>query len=325
MMKRMLQQGIAPLAGAIALLATGSVFAASCCGGGSSSALILPKVNQKMFAATFDIERYNGAWRDNGDWVADPDDYSLSQYRLNLGYARRLARNWQASASLPLVYNSNHYENINSNVTGLGDASVAFLYEAFENITCTYRVRTIADLKPSIYLGMGLTIPTGVSPYDNVSDNFDITGRGFYRHDTTILVEKTIFPWNASVQYTYGRHLQRPVNSEYGRYVEPYDKQLGDKKSTSVSFGRTWRTKNFDSWTGTLAYADMSEAKTRIDGNEDPTSGHRKRSLTATAAWSSASNDWIVKLSLSHSPRSDNWGKNFPTTDILSIGISHVL
>ncbi len=315
---------IPPLLGGIALLASPIVNAASCCGGGSASALIMPKLGDELFAATLDVEQYNGVWRDDGTWVADPSGYDLNQYRLNLGYALRTGDRWQVSANLPLVFNSNHYEGISSDTSGIGDMTFSLLYENFDNVTCVYQVTSIEDLIPAVYFGMSLTAPTGISPYDDVGNSFDITGRGFYRLDGTVQVEKTIFPWNALVSYTYGHYLERPVNREYGRYVEPYDKQLGDRNTYSVSFGRTWQTEEFNAWTGTLAYSDMSEKHASIDGNIDPTSGLRKRSVSFTVAWANAPKSWIFKATWNHSMQRDGWGENFPTTDILSIGVNYV-
>ncbi len=315
---------LAPLVGAL-FIPLGSVHAASCCGGGSASSLIMAKSSQRMVAASLDIEHYDGLWRDDGHWVPDPTGSDLNQYRLNLGYAQRLADRWQASLNLPYAVNANHYGGVSSDTQGFGDASLNVLYETFDDITCVYQVNTIEDLKPAVYLGLGLTLPTGISPYDDVSDNFDITGRGFYRVDGSLQVEKTVFPWNAAFGYTYGRYLERPVNREYGRYVEPYHKRLGDRRTTMLSFGRSFHGANFSTWTATLAYSDMSEDHARIDGHLDPTTGLQKRSYAFTLAWANVSKSWVLKGTWSHAPRSDDWGRNFPTTDVLTLGVTHVL
>ena len=77
--------------------------------------------------------------------------------------------------------------------------------------------------------------------------------------------------------------------------------------------------------TYTLAYSDLKEDQGTINGNTDPTTGFTKRSFTFTAAYSTAAKDWIVKGSINHSIRDDNWGSNFPVTDIFTIELIHVI
>jgi len=316
----------APLVGAsFILLAVSPVHAASCCGGGGGSALLLPKVANEMVGLSFDIEHYDGLWHQDGTWVEDPEGSDLNQYRLNFGYARRFAPNWQGSANVPYVWNRNEYAGLSRNTDGLGDTTLSLWYETFDAITCVYDVQSWQDLIPAAYFGAGLTLPTGVSPYDDVEDNFDITGRGFYRLDFSALVEKTVYPWNYGLQLTWGTHLARPVNQEYGRDVEPYTKRLGDRFNGSVSLGYTWFTDNLDMWTATLAYADLQEGKATVAGETDPTTGLRKRSVAATVAWSTGDRALVVKGTFSHSPREDDWGENFPSTDVFTFGVNRVL
>lgn len=301
-----------------------SAMAASCCGGGSAASLVLPKFGQGMIDLSTDIENYNGYWDEKGRWRSDPPGSQLAQYRLNLGGAYRLADRWQISGMLPFVMNRNHYAGLTSNTSGLGDGAVSVWYEAFDNLQCVWDVQSLEDLKPAIYLGGSLTIPTGISPFDNVQNNFDITGRGFYRLDASILLDKTIYPWNATLGFTYGSHLSRPVNREYGNWVQPYRKKLGDRSTLTASFGYTHFTDAMQSITGTIAYSDMTEGKATIDGIADPTSGMRKRAIATTLAWASDDRDWVVKGSYSRAMRKDGWGKNFPTTDLFTMGVTHV-
>lgn len=304
---------------------TPAAHAASCCGGGGGSSMILPKFNHEMVGLSLDVEQYDGLWRKDGTWVPDPDGSDLNQYRLNFGYARRLGYNWQGSVNVPYVWNRNAYAGFERNTHGVGDTTVSVFYETFENVTCIYEVNNWRDLVPALYLGGGLVLPTGVSPYDSVEDNFDITGRGFYRLDATVLLEKTIFPWNFGIQGTYGRYLERDINREYGKYVEPYEKQLGDRTTTSVNFGYTWTTRKFHSWTATLAYSQLREEEATVDGAIDATTGLRKDSVAFTLAWSSVSKLWVVKGTFGHAPRENDWGANFPSTDIFTLGVNRVL
>lgn len=299
--------------------------AASCCGGGAAAAVLLPKFSQAMADVSVEHEHYDGFWRDDGGWTADPPGSDLNQYRLNAAVAWRLAPNWQTSLSVPYVWNRNEYAGLTRDTEGLGDASASVWYEAFDKVMCVWRVEGWEDLKPAVYLGATLTAPTGVSPYDEVGDNFDITGRGFYRLDGTLILEKTIYPWSTTLTLTYGTHFERPVNSEYGAYVEPYDKRLGDRASGSVAVGYTIFTEEMHTLTTTLAYSDVWEDRVVIDGDTDPTSGLRKRAIAATLAWATPERDWSARLSWSHAIREDGWGRNFPTTDAVTLGVSHVL
>ncbi|MBT3205880.1 MAG: hypothetical protein HOM14_07120 [Gammaproteobacteria bacterium] len=310
---------------AVQLLVNSSAWAASCCGGGSGSGLILPKFSRAMLDLSTSYEHYNGFWDNNGDWVADPQGSDLNQYRLNFGYAHRLAPRWQVSASLPYTWNKNQYSKLQRDTNGIGDSSVSVWYEAFDKIACVWEVNTWADLMPAIYWGGTLNLPTGISPYGDVQDNFDITGRGFYRFDASVLIDKTIYPWNASFSANYGKYLERPINREYGTYVEPYDKKLGDRFSSTLTFGYTHFTDEMNSITTTFAYSYLKEDKSEIDGITDPTSGFRKKSMALTLAWATHSRDWVTKLSWSHSPTEDGWGYNFPATDVITVGVSHVL
>ena len=102
---------------------------------------------------------------------------------------------------------------------------------------------------------------------------------------STTVSAKTIIVLGDSISASYGRYLERPVNREYGNYVEPYDKRLGDRFNATASFGYTYFMDTMESLTGTLAYAYMKEAKALIDGDIDTTSGLRKESIAVTLAW----------------------------------------
>lgn len=303
---------------------TSSALAASCCGGGSASSLILPKFSKSMVDVSFDLEKYDGFWNKAGDRIEDPPGSDLNQYRLNIGYGLRLADRWQLSASAPYVWNDNRYSGVDSKTDGLGDMSLNLWYEAFDAIQCVWKVRSVQDLKPAAYFGLTLTLPTGISPYDDVNNSFDVTGRGFYRLDGTVLLDKTIYPWTATLLLSYGTHLERSVNREYGKYVEPYHKKLGDRALGTLSLGYSHFLKDMSSMTYTAAYSDLQEEEGTIDGNSDPTTGLRKRSVAGTIAYSTMERDWIIKLTLSNAIKKNGWGENFPTTNVISLGVTHV-
>jgi len=276
-----------------------------------------------MIDVSMDYEHYTGQWDNDGDWKPEPND--LPQYRINLGYAHRLAPTWQASVTLPYVFNRNKYPTFERNTSGIGDGTVSVWYEAFEKITCVWDVKKWEDVMPAIYMGGTLTVPTVTSLYDDVADHFDITGRGAYRLDASVLIATTIYPWNMTFGATYGKYLERPVNQEYGTNVEPYRKQLGDRLNTTLSFGYTYFTDEMESITGTLAYAILKEDEATIDGTVDTTSGFEKETISATLALATENRDWVYKLTFNHSPTSDGWGDNFATTNVITVGVSHVL
>ncbi|MCF6338025.1 MAG: hypothetical protein L3J84_08745 [Gammaproteobacteria bacterium] len=300
-------------------------YSASCCGGGSSSSLLLPKASQAMIDTSIDIEQYDGFWNKEGDHINDPPDSDLNQYRLNLAYAHRLASRWQASVIMPYVWNDNQYSGLSTQTNGLGDTKINLWYEAFDDVTCVWKIKKMADLKPSAYFGATLTLPSGVSSFDDVDNNFDITGRGFYRLDGNMLIEKTIYPWSTALLLSYGKYFERSVNREYGKYVEPYDMNLGDRLLATLSLGYTQFLDSMDTVTYTLAFSRLQEEKAEINGRTDPTSGFEKRSFALTAAYATMARDWVFKATWAHAIDQDGWGENFPTTDVLTLGVSYVL
>ncbi len=312
------------LAGAALFLAPPAM-AGSCCGGGGGAALVLPRIYDAMLDVSTELERYDGFWSQNGTYTPDPPNSDLRQYRLNLGYARRLASRWQTSIALPYVWNVNEYSGTASRKNGIGDTTVNLWYEALEDLSA-WKVRTPRELVPSVLIGPSLVIPTGISPYDNVNSSFDITGRGFYRLDGNLLVSKTYHPWSASLALAYGTYLERSVNREYGKYVEPYHKKLGDRSLASLSLSYIGYIGTAgDAVTGTASFSHVREDDARINGVRNADSGFRKDSVTAGLAWSSTDSDWSLRASWNHSLKQDGWGENFPATDIYTIGVSYGL
>ncbi len=313
---------VAFLAGA-ACFSPAPTFAGSCCGGGAGLNLIVPKYARSLIDASFDMERYDGFWSQNGEHISDPPGSDLRQYRFNLGYARRFFQRWQASLVVPYVWNQNQYSGLSSRCDGLGDATLNLWYELLED-TSVWRIRSLSDLIPSVNIGPALVIPTGISPYDDIKGSFDVTGRGFYRIEGNLLVEKTLQPWIVSVLFSYGWYVERSINREYGKYVEPYRKQLGDRTFGSLSLGYNYFLgSGGHTLTGTVSLSFLQEAEERVNGNVDPSSGFRKTALGGSLAYSSFDHDWSIRLSWSHAIQAEGWGKNFPTTDIFSIGVRY--
>lgn len=296
--------------------------AASCCGGGSGSALVLPKFSNSMVDVGLDFEMYDGFWNKHGDYLKDPAGSDLRQYRLNLGVAKRIAPRWQTGLVVPYVFNDNRYTGTSMRSQGLGDASVNVWYETFDGIRCVSKVRTLSDLAPALYLGSALTLPTGISPYDERANSLEITGRGFYRLDGNILVEKTVYPLTASIAFGYGTFLERPVNREYGHYVEPYRMKLGDRMTGSASVGYTRSLVTHHSVTIMVSYSYLREAEGRLDDARDPNTGLMRKGFASSFAVSGPERSWTFRSGWGHGMRQDGWGENFPSTDIFSLGVS---
>lgn len=320
-----LRQSLCLVLGSVAFLFSTSSLAASCCGGGSSSSLVLPKFAEAMVDISFDQEHYDGFWDNDGKWAADVAGSDLNQYRLNLGYAVRLGKRWQGSISVPYVWNQNQYAAFSRNTASLGDSKISVWYENFDDPACVWEIKRWQDLVPAIYWGATLTVPTGISRYGDVQDNYDATGQGMYRLDANLLLDKSVYPWNATLNMSYGHYLERSVNRIDGNYLEPFDRQLGDRFNGSLSFGYTYFTDEMQSYTATLGYAYLEEEMRRDNGDLESNTGLRKQSLNATLAWANDDRDWVTKITWSHALDSDGMGRNFPTTDILTIGVSHVL
>ena len=298
--------------------------AASCCGGGSAASLSVPKYATAVADLSIDTEYYDGYWNQNRKYVSDPPGSDLRQYRMSMGAGYRFATDWQTSISLPYVWNDNRYSGVSSQTNGLGDTTVSLLYEVLDD-NSAWKVREIGDMIPGVSLGVSLLIPTGISPYDNQQSSFDITGRGFYRLDGTLLIEKTIRPWNASLALGYGTYFERSINREYGKYVEPYKKDLGERFSASLSTGYTHIIgTGGDSVTGTVSYAYMNEADASFNGKRDNGSGFDKQSVGGAISYTNNDINWSVRAGWNHAIKQNGWGQNFPTTDVISVGVRYV-
>ena len=295
--------------------------AASCCGGGASTGVILPKFNDAMWDVSLENESYYGYWTQQGNHQNDPAGSELIQRRINLSYAHRLGEQWQMNASIPIVDNQNQYSGENSSVQGIGDGQISLWYEAFERVTCVYKITSWKSLQPSLYFGTSLTLPTGISAYsDRVDNSFDITGRGFYRWDANMIIEKTVYPFSLGWKGSYGVHWKRPVNQEYGNAITPYEKQLGDRSVSTFSAAYTWFLPRLDMITATLSHTQLREGKSTYDDELDLSSGFSKNTLGLALAYNSPLRDWLIKLSYNQAES----GENYPKTQVLSMGVSHV-
>ncbi|NVO00918.1 MAG: hypothetical protein HXX17_16500 [Geobacteraceae bacterium] len=314
----------AALLSGAAILSANLSFAGSCCGGGSATTLNVPKYAKAVADLSFEMEKYDGFWNQDGVHIKDPPGSDLNQYRMIAGVGYRLAQNWQASISVPYVWNDNKYSGVSSNTRDLGDTTVSLLYELHDDPSA-WKVREAADLIPGVTIGASLLLPTGVSPYDSVTSSFDVTGRGFYRLDGNLLLEKTLQPFNASIALSYGTYFERSVNREYGKYVEPYRKSLGDRASASGSLGYTYvMGSGGDSIGASINYAFLHEDDSKYSGKTYDNSGFAKQSFGAALTYANVDSDWSLRAGWNHGIQSKGWGRNFPTTDIFSMGVRYV-
>ena len=320
----LLVTGFAALLVGAALFTPAAARAASCCGGSSASSLVVPKSARALVDISTDLEIYDGYWNQTGDYTSDPPQSDLRQYRLNLGYGQRFFQKWQAGFTLPYVWNENNYSGLSTSSQGLGDAGLFLWYDLLEEPPL-WRAQGAEVLLPTVTVGAALLLPTGISPYDSEESSFDITGRGFYRLDGNVIIDKTLQAWNTTLNLGYGAYLERPINQEYGKAVDPYRKQLGNRFSASASIGyRYFVGTGGDALTGTIGYAWLNEAEARIDGVKDRSSSFRKQALSGAVAYSSVDSDWSVRGAWSHALRKDGWGENFPVTDIFTLGVRYV-
>ncbi len=313
------------LLGLLAALAPPAARAASCCGGGGGGAAMLARGDRAMADLSVEWERYDGYWDLDGRHRPDPAGSSLSQLRATLSGGLRLGSSWQLAGTLPFAWNRNRYSGISSRTQGLGDASLSLWFEALDERTA-WRMKEAADLLPSVTVGLGLTLPTGISPYDDVPSSFDVTGRGFYRLDGNLLVEKSYRAFSASLSAAWGRHLARPVNRVYGKWVEPYRKRLGDRASAGLSLGyRHFVGTAGHSLTATASLAWLHEGAGILAGSRDPTSSIARTASGLALAFASTDSDWAARLSWSHALQGRGLGENFPTTDIFTLGVRRAL
>lgn len=310
------------LGGAAALLPVPAK-AGSCCGGGGSFSPIVPRALRAMADVSFEMEKYDGFWNQDGEHVDDPAGSDLRQYRVNAGYAQRFAADWQAGLLVPYVWNVNDYATSSTESDGLGDSVVALWYEATDERSI-WKIRSWSDLVPSVTVGLSLLVPTGVSPYDDADTSYDVTGRGLYRLDGNLVVEKTYIPWGLFLSFSYGTYFERSVNQEYGKYVEPYDRDLGNRLLTTAALSYSYYMgTGGDTLTGTLTASYLHEDNGTVDGNQDPTTGFHKTAMGALLTYASTDHDWSVRAGWSHAIQSDGWGENFPTTDVYALGVRH--
>jgi len=308
-----------------ALCLAGPVYAGSCCGGGSPANLLVPKYARGVVDLSFDYEKYDGFWNQYRKHIPDLEGSDLNQYRLNLGVGYRFSRRFQASLIVPYVWNKNKYSGLSSHSSGLGDSTLSLWYEPIEDAS-PWRVRSWKDMVPSVNIGPSLLIPFGISPYDDAKSSFDVCGRGFYRIDANVLIEKTIQPWNLSWLFSYGKYIERPVNREYGDYKEPYDKVLGDRISSTVSLSYAYYIgSGGDTLTGSVSYTYLHEKNAKINGSEMEDSGFMKKSIGGSIVYSGTDSDWSFRGAWSHTFKKDGWGENFPSTDIFTLGVRYAI
>ncbi len=309
----------------LALAVPGQARAASCCGGGGGGASVLPRGERALLDLSLDLEKYDGYWDTGRVHRPDPPGSRLFQGRLNLTGAWRLSGPWQAAVTVPYVWNSNVYSGQASKTRGLGDSSLSLWWEAWTERSA-WRAATAGDLIPSVTIGPTLTVPTGLSPYDDVASSFDVTGRGFYRLDATVMLDKSYRAWSGSASLAYGLYLERPVNRFYGNWVEPYRKRLGNRALASGSLGyRTFLGTGGTSLALSGAISWLREDPGTIAGAPDPSSGMEKSAVTGTLTWAGTDEDWSARLAWSHAIQANGWGRNFPTTDIVTLGARYVL
>lgn len=295
-------------------------YGASCCGGGASSGVILPKFNQSMWDIGLATESDQGEWRENGTHQKTLAGSEFNQQRINLNYAQRLSDNWQINFSLPLVNNLSESSGKEHNNFGAGDLQISTWYEAFENVTCVYKITNLESLKPSIYFGANLILPTGTSAYSDDANEHNVHGLGFYRLDASMIIEKTVYPFSLSYQASYGEHFERPISQQSGQAITPYDLKLGARTNQSLTLGYTIFLPTLSMLTFSSSVSEVVQAKNKADGVTDETTGFDKKSLGLSLGYLTPARDWTFKLSSSYAFGGNNTTKTYLT----SLGVSRV-
>jgi hypothetical protein len=316
-----------PAAAALTLLALlpGAARAASCCGGGGGGAVVVPRDNRFLLDLSLEAEEYVGQWDQDGVHRPDAPGAQPAQRRVGLAGGWRFARDWQVGLSVPWVWNDNRFSTYSRHTSSVGDTTLSVAWDLHAERSI-WKILSAADLLPSVTVGAALLVPTGLSPYDAIDDQYDVTGRGFYRLDATLAVDKTFRGFSASLAAAYGVHLERSVNRFNGLFKAPYQEQLGARASASLSAGyRLFVGASGDSLTTTGAFSWLHEADRSLNGNRQRETGLFKTALAATVTWAGTDRDWSLRASWSHALRRDGWGAGFPTTDVFSVGYRHVL
>jgi hypothetical protein len=304
-----------------AALAPARALGASCCGGGGGSAPLAARGEVALLDLTLAAERYDGYWDLDGVHKPDPPGSALAQYRLLASGALRLAERWQVTGAVPLVFNDNVYGGLSSQTHGVGDAVLGLFWETLDQRSA-WRLASAADLVPALTVGATLTVPTGISPYDDVESSFDVTGRGFYRLDGLVNVDKGYRAWSFSLALGYGVTFERWVNRSYGGWVPPVQKKLGNR----AALGGTVAYRVFLGTGGQAlalgaGLAWTHEDQGTRDGVRDDTTGFSQTVASLTVSWSSTDSDWSARAGLAHAIQADGWGTNFPTTDTFTVGV----
>lgn len=305
-------------------LYSANLYAASCCGGSGGGSVTIPKFMPQVAKVGISQETYDGYWNQSGAVIPDPVGSKLTQSRLDFAYAKRLTPNLQGNISTSWVKNDNVYSGLQSHTQGVGDTKVGLLYENFDNITCVNEITRPEDWQPANYFGLNLTLPTGLSPYDDVDSSFDITGRGFYALEATALVEKTVYPYTVSVNGGYTLYKTRMINRETGNYVTPYKKQLGNRISMGLTLSYTWFLDSLDQVTLNLSQSQFTEGAAKINGAADPNTDLAKQSQGLSLGYATMDQSWVVTMGLNAALKQTGAGSNFPITNTTSLGLTHV-
>jgi hypothetical protein len=182
--------------------------AASCCGGANGAdGFVLPKWERAMVGSSLRLEDTLDLRDSNGNALLT-DQWRSTETKLATGGAIRLARDFQASASIPLIWKRVAAGTALSNGVGVGDAALQARYEIIDEETCIVRpVSEISwfDLKPSIHWVSSLTLPTGRTTGESDDPlGADVTGRGLWIGDSGIDFTKIWGRFGNSLQGNFG-------------------------------------------------------------------------------------------------------------------------
>jgi hypothetical protein len=79
-----------------------------------------------------------------------------------------------------------------------------------------------------------------------------------------------------------------------------------------------------DTLTTTVSYAYLQEENGSINGVTDTTTAIEKQSAGLALNYANLDQDWSLRVGWNHAIAENGWGKNFPTTDIITTGVRYV-
>lgn len=303
------------------ILFSGNSFPCNVCGGGTGDVFVLALDGKALFNTSFLYDNYLGVWDGNGKWRSY--DYSQTQVKSTLGAAYRINTHMQFSIALPFVFNNRNAPGLKPGGSGLGDISINGRYEFFHEfqIKKVNNKPRLDNVLPYLALTFGLTLPTGMSTENAVSD-IDVTGKGFYTTSLGISLIKTIMKNRLvlSTDLSWQHSFTRTFDKDFGISTTPYKKQQGDKVNYSASLNYIFSSEH------AFAVSVSGYSQTPYSLNTINADGSAERSLSFAAAYTfyptlqfriTPSFKWVLT--------GDNMGRNSTGSTTMMLSLTYYI